>query len=223
MMGTASTTNVCFRSAPVGSKWDDVPYSKILSVLLEALDLVLNVVDQKITEALLEAVGKLTQLALKDLLVKHLADGDAVAGGHGAVGWANTTLGGADAVTAELLLLETVDLNVAVGDDVASVGDEETLANVLQALGLEVGHLLEEGRDVDNGAGANEAEGLGVEEAGGEEVWVRVRSQPKKPCTKAGMEKLTEVVANTIRDNGVAGWQEVRVRTTSIAGHQELE
>lgn len=149
---------------------ENAQYPQVLSVLLETLDLVLDVVDQKVAKALLKAGGKLAQLALKDLLIEHLADGDAVAGGHGAVGWANTALGGADAVAAKLLLLEAVDLDVAVGDDVASVGDEEAVADVLEALGLEVGHLLEEGGNMDDGARADKANGLGVEEAGGEKI-----------------------------------------------------
>lgn len=145
-------------------------YAKVLSVLLKALDLVLNIVDKEIAEALLEALSELAKLVLKELLIEHLADGDAVASSHGAVGWADTALGGADAVAAQLLLLQSVNLNVAVGDDVATVGHQEALADVLQAFGLEIGHFLEEGRDVDDGAGSDEADALLVQETRGKKV-----------------------------------------------------
>lgn len=145
-------------------------HAKVLSVLLEALNLVLNIVDKKVAEALLETLSELAKLVLKELLVEHLADGDAVAGSHGAVGWANTALRGADAVAAKLLLLQSIDLNVAVGDDVATIGHQEALADVLQALGLEIGHLLEEGGDVNDGTGSDEADALLVQETRGKKV-----------------------------------------------------
>jgi hypothetical protein len=90
--------------------------------------------------------------------------------GHGAVGRADAALGGANVAAGQLLFLEAVDANVAVGDDVASVRQLDAGVDVLQALGLEGGQLAEEGGHVDDGAGADQVLAVWVQEARGEEI-----------------------------------------------------
>lgn len=67
---------------------------------------------------------------------------------HTAVGCANIT-------ASKLLLLEPVNADVAVGDDMASVGEKDAATDVGQALLLEVFELLEESGNVYNGSGAD--------------------------------------------------------------------
>ena len=154
MIGTASTTIGCpvhhqqphANRAP-SAAFQTPTYPQIFPVFLEALELLVDVILEQVAVALLEAGGQQAQLALEEGLVEHLAYGDAGAGRHGAVGGADTPLGGADAVLAQLALLEPVDLLVAVGDDVAAVRHEQPVADAFEALRLELGELIEEGGD----------------------------------------------------------------------------
>lgn len=87
-----------------------------------------------------------------------------------AVRRANAAPRGANLALAQLHLLETVDGGVEVKVDLAAVRDEDAVVDVGQALGLEFAELLEEARDVEDDAGADEVHAVRVDEAGGEEV-----------------------------------------------------
>ena len=141
-------------------------------VLVEALDLLLDVVGQEIAVALLVAGLELSQLAVEKLLVKHLCVVDAAPGGLGAVAWANAPLGGAHGIVPELDLLEAVDGSVQVEVDVTTVADQDARAGVLDALGLDVSQLLEEGGQVEDDAGADEVDAAERDEARGQQVEV---------------------------------------------------
>lgn len=75
---------------------------KLLAVLLEARNLVLDVVLEQVAEALLVSAGELAQLALEGGLVEDFVDADTTAGGLGAVRGANAAAGGANLARAEL-------------------------------------------------------------------------------------------------------------------------
>lgn len=68
--------------------------------------------------------------------------------------------------------------------DVGAVGDEDALASVGQTLLLQGGQFLEEAGDMHDGAGADQVDALGGDEARGEDV---------------------EVVGDVFVDDGVAG------------------
>ncbi len=75
----------------------------------------------------------------------------------------DTLPGGADlCVISEGLLLEGVDLLVKVKEDVAAIRELDA-AIVVDALLGEVGHLLEESREVEHDSVSDEAGGVGVE------------------------------------------------------------
>lgn len=56
--------------------------------------------------------------------------------------------------------------------DVRAVGDEDALAGGAETLGLELGQFLEETRDVDDGAGTDQVDTFGRDQAGGQDVEV---------------------------------------------------
>lgn len=68
----------------------------------------------------------------------------------------HTAVGGANVATSELLLLKAVDADVAVGDDVASVGEKDAAADVGQSFLLEVFELFEESGNMNNGSGTDQ-------------------------------------------------------------------
>lgn len=142
------------------------------AVLIEALDLVLDIVGQEIAVALLVTGLELAQLALEKLLVEHLCEADAAPGCLGAVAWANAPLCGAHGILPELDLLEAVDSGVQVEVDVTAVTDQDPGAGVLDALGLDVSQLLEEGGHVEDDAGADEVDAARRNEARGQKVEV---------------------------------------------------
>ena len=59
---------------------------------------------------------------------------------------------------------------MAVGNDVAAVGEQNTTANIRETLLLEVLELLEECGNVDDGTGANEIGASWVHQTGGQQV-----------------------------------------------------
>lgn len=173
---------------------DDVR-GELGAVLLEAGNLLLDVVLEQVAKALLIARRELAQLALKELLVEDLVDANTTPldatqkvspcpmftarracsrrvayPGLCAVRRANAAPRGANLALAQLHLLETVDGGVEVKVDLAAVRDEDAVVDVGQALGLEFAELLEEARDVEDDAGADEVHAVRVDEAGGEEV-----------------------------------------------------
>ena len=54
--------------------------------------------------------------------------------------------------------------------DLATVGHEDAVVHVGEALLFEFGELLEEARDVEDDAGADQVLAVGVDESGGEEM-----------------------------------------------------
>lgn len=96
-------------------------------------------------------------------------------------------LGGADSIAAQLNLLQAVDRRMQVEVDVAPVGHKDTLARIRDALLLHIDQLLEEGRHVEDHAGADQVDAALCYEAGGEEVEV-VRDA-------IGLDGMTGVVA----------------------------
>lgn len=135
-------------------------------VLVEPLDLFLDIVGQEVAVSFLVAGLQLSELALEELLVDYLGKAYAAPGRLGAVTWANAPLGSAYSILPELDFLEVVDSGVQVEFDVASIADQDPGAGVLDALGLDVGQLLEEGRHVEHDAGANEVDTARCNEAG---------------------------------------------------------
>lgn len=77
--------------------------------------------------------------------------------------------------------------------DVGAVGDEDALAGGGQTLLLQGGQFLEEAGDMHDGAGADQVDALGGDEAGGEDV---------------------EVVGDVFVDDGVAGVCSGKLRST---------
>lgn len=157
---------------------------QLLAVALETLNLVIHVVYEGVAESLLVPGGKFAQSCLEKLGTEHLADGDSAPCGRGGIAGADAALRGSDGVGAQLNLLGLVDSAVEVEVDVASVGDEDALVDILQALLLDRLELREERRHVDDNARADQVEAVGIHEARGQEV---------------------EIVADTVRVDGVAG------------------
>lgn len=124
---------------------------------LETSNLLLDIVGQ-ITEARTVRSVQRAQLPLKGLLVQHLADAHTAARGLVTVAGTDTLTGGADLAAAETGLLQTVNDGVQIEADVRAVGDENALAGGGQALGLELGQLLEEAGNVDHGAGTDQVD-----------------------------------------------------------------
>mmetsp|Transcript_23520 Transcript_23520/g.49756 ORF Transcript_23520/g.49756 Transcript_23520/m.49756 type:complete len:616 (-) Transcript_23520:291-2138(-) len=105
----------------------------------------------------------------EEVKVLEVADANAVAADFGSVGRTDALLGGPDLVPPELVFVEPVDLLVEVEDEVGAVGDEDAAFGVDSRLEESV-ELVEEGGEVDDDAVADDAGGLLVEDAGGEEV-----------------------------------------------------
>jgi len=59
---------------------------------------------------------------------------------------------------------------VKVEVDLATVGNEDPIVDIGKALLFEFGELLEEARDMEDDAGADQVLAVGVDESGGEEV-----------------------------------------------------
>lgn len=76
------------------------------------------------------------------------------------------TLGGADVAAGQLLLLEAINADMQVRDDMATVGKEDPLRGVLQALFDKGLQLLEEGRDVNDGARTDDVQATRVDQTG---------------------------------------------------------
>jgi hypothetical protein len=70
----------------------------------------------------------------------------------------------ANQTTLQLPLLQSIDLLVQVQNDVGTVTDVKSVIS-LDAMGLEIIELLEEGWNVDDGAGSNEVDAALVDEA----------------------------------------------------------
>ena len=147
---------------------------------MKALDLGIHIIYEGITESLLVPCGEVSGPALEELRAEHLAHGDPAPRGGGGVAWADATFRGTNGVGAQLRLLGLVDSAVEIKVDVASVGYEDAIVDVLQALLLDGLQFREEGGHVDDDTGSDEVHAVGVHEAGGQEV---------------------EVVADAIRDD----------------------
>lgn len=124
---------------------------------LEAGNLLLDIVGQ-ITEARTVGSVESAQLALKCLLVEDLTDAHTAARSLVTVAGTDALAGGADLAATETGLLETVNNRVQIEADVGAVGDEDARAGGGETLGLELGQLLEEARDVDHGTGADQVD-----------------------------------------------------------------
>lgn len=103
-------------------------------------------------------------LLLEQLPVEEIMNADTATGSLGAVSWADTLTGGTDRSAAEFLLLKAIDELVEVEHDVGTVRDEDAVGRV-EALLLDSLELCEERGDVDDAAGADEVEAVGVHEA----------------------------------------------------------
>ncbi|KAI3478079.1 hypothetical protein L1887_60010 [Cichorium endivia] len=137
-----------------------------------ACDLALGVV-LKVPVTLEAALDELAELGGEELLVVEVVDTQTGARRLGRVGRTDALLGGADAATAELDLLEAVDNLVEVEHEVSSVRDEET-AVAVEALLLDVVQLGEERRHVHHHARADESGTTRVDETRGEQVEVEL-------------------------------------------------
>ena len=113
-------------------------------------------------------VEDLVESQQEALGVEELADADAGACGLVDVGGADAAAGGAEGALAASLLLEPVEEDVVGHDDVGAVADLEAVE--VDAAGAEALDLLTEDVRVDDDAVADDAGGLGPEDAGGDEV-----------------------------------------------------
>jgi len=136
------------------------------TVVVEALDLVLDVVLEQVAVALLVAIGEVLELLVKALLVEDVGDTDTAAGSLCGVCWSNTLSGGADLRVSKFHLLKTVYLGVKVQVDVAAVADKHAVLGG-DAVLLEDIDLVEEVGNVDNAAGTDEVDATLGEDAGG--------------------------------------------------------
>lgn len=147
-------------------------FRKLRAVLLEPANFFLNIVFQEIAVALPVSVGQLAQLALKQFLVKELGQAHTTAGSLGTIAWANSSLGGANSVRAQLDFFEAINSGVEVKVDVASVGYEDALAGIYNSLGLNIGKFLEERWYVEDDARTDQVDAFRRDKTGWEEMEV---------------------------------------------------
>lgn len=157
---------------------------------LEPVNLLLDIVVQLPKPGPVPGI-QTAELPLKDLLIQHLSHANTPPGRLVTVARTDTLTRGAHLATTEPSLLEAIDDGVQVEADVRAVGDEDALAGGSQTLFLQCGQLLEEARDVDDGASADEVDAGRGDETRGEDV---------------------EVVGHVVVDDGVAGIFDMKKR-----------
>lgn len=138
---------------------------------LEQSKLILNIVIQ-ITEARAVSAFQITQLALKQRLIKDLSNADTPPGSLITVTRTNTLTSGTDLAATKTGLLQTIHNRVQVQTDMRAVGDEAALAGALKTLLLVGGQFLEETGDVDDRASTDQVDTGGRDQARGQNVEV---------------------------------------------------
>lgn len=165
---------------------------ELLAETLQLLNLDFNVVSLQCGVAVELAVAgfQVAEASLPALLlVDQHPKRDATTGNFVTVARADALARGADDSLSTLDVLarvfgEAIDDTVQVEADLGAVGDEDAVADTLQAFGFEGAKFLEEARDVDDTARADQVElARRVDEAGWEDV---------------------EVVGDVVDDDGVA-------------------